>query len=106
MKKLILAVLSMALCGSVQSKGVFDHCTDPETGMVNVNKCTENYEHVEPPPYIHEDRNEVVSIRRAGDDHVIVTYGDGSYDDLHRRPNGTWGKGLWVDPSSGTTIAK
>ena len=74
--------------------------------MVYGEKCDELNKIVEPPPYIHEDRNEVVSIRRAGDDHVIVTYGDGSYDDLHRRPNGSWGKGLWVDPSSGTTIAK
>jgi len=105
MKRTIVLLICSFIASFVYAgNGVFEGCRDPD-GMIG-EKCSNRYPRVEPPPYYYNERDEVVSIRRIGDDQVIVTYGDGSYDDLHRRPNGTWGKGLWTDPSSGTTLSK
>jgi len=104
MKRAIALLACLLMANIAYGKGFFEDCMDPD-GMIG-EKCFNRNPNAERPPYFSEGRDEVVSIRRSGDDQVIVTYGDGSYDDLHRRPNGTWGKGLWIDETSGKTYSK
>lgn len=85
--------------------GVFEDCRDPVTGLIG-EKCTEGYHRSNPEIGFNIGVDEVASIRRSGDDTVIIKFGDGHLEDYHRRPDGTWGKGLWTDPSSGTTLSK
>lgn len=104
MKEIFALLTCFLLANIVYGKGVFSDCRDPD-GMIG-EKCTRKYPHVEPPPFYYDQSDEVASIRRSGDDTVIIKFGDGHLEDYHRRPDGTWGKGLWIDSSSGTTIAK
>lgn len=98
-------IFCLLIASEVYAEGFLTPCQDPKTGMVT-SDCIEKYSKPGQESNFSRGGDEVVSIRRSGDDTLIVEYDDGSYDDLHRRPDGTWGKGLWIDSSSGTTLSK
>lgn len=94
MKRTMVLLLSCLFMANFvyAGNGVFESCMDPD-GMIG-NRCFNDDSHVEPPPFYYDQSDEVASIRRSGDDTVIIKFGDGHLEDYHRRPDGTWGKGL------------
>ncbi len=87
MKKALLLLTCLLKTTTSHGRSFFADCLDPVTGMLR--GCIDQYRVPKLEGDYERKGDEVVSIRRSGDDTIILKFDGGHLEDYHQRPNGT-----------------